>query len=232
MELDHIAGQAGGANSRKRGLRVLTSTRVRLMVRLSANIGAIISSLIAILLTGACIRSYFVGDWWSLPTSGSSAGAVFLIQRQVGIGRGGIDLMRIVDDGPDEATWRELVEQLNSRFEHMTSTAAYPHLSQSGSARTYLGFGYDAYDSGVMPDGRRTSSIEIVFPVLPLVVLFLVLPGIRGAGVLRKRRRKATGYCLCCGYDLRASTGTCPECGRAVAKSPEKTLSDARAVRP
>jgi hypothetical protein len=50
-----------------------------------------------------------------------------------------------------------------------------------------------------------------VFAVLPLVASVRVT-----RGRVRKRRR-ARGLCLACGYDLRASPNQCPECGVTVA---------------
>ena len=37
------------------------------------------------------------------------------------------------------------------------------------------------------------------------------LPAVFGLGTRLERKRK--GLCLSCGYDLRASSGRCPECG-------------------
>jgi hypothetical protein len=47
---------------------------------------------------------------------------------------------------------------------------------------------------------------------LPMGVLMIWPMGMLGRYGLRRRRRGA-GLCMGCGYDLRASTGRCPECG-------------------
>ncbi len=48
--------------------------------------------------------------------------------------------------------------------------------------------------------------------------LFLALAAIPTAALwMRDRRTVKPGCCLTCGYDLRASKKTCPECGTAIA---------------
>jgi hypothetical protein len=51
----------------------------------------------------------------------------------------------------------------------------------------------------------------LLLPLSPLVLLSMVK--------LRRRhvrqRRKRTGHCVTCGYDLRETVGLCPECGNA-----------------
>jgi hypothetical protein len=53
----------------------------------------------------------------------------------------------------------------------------------------------------------------ISFPVWAPLVIGCVLPAISGYRWRRQRRRRLRGWCLACGYDLRASAGRCPECG-------------------
>jgi len=57
-------------------------------------------------------------------------------------------------------------------------------------------------------------STLILFPIW-MPTLLSGLPALLIEGrYLRHRRRLARGLCVSCGYDLRASPGRCPECGR------------------
>jgi len=53
----------------------------------------------------------------------------------------------------------------------------------------------------------------IVLPYPLLVLLTAVLPGFRMAAWYRRRRRRRSGHCPTCNYDLRATPDRCPECG-------------------
>ena len=63
---------------------------------------------------------------------------------------------------------------------------------------------------------RRSSASSLTIPLWPLTFLTLI-PALRFARIKYHerltRRRLRRGCCAMCGYDLRASTGLCPECG-------------------
>lgn len=58
---------------------------------------------------------------------------------------------------------------------------------------------------------RTLVSISIWWMTCPAIIVISLLL----AGALRRRKRLRSGRCVQCGYDLRASSGVCPECGTA-----------------
>jgi hypothetical protein len=54
-----------------------------------------------------------------------------------------------------------------------------------------------------------------IAPNWAAVLLTGLAPAIWAWKRIRRRRRYSAGYCLGCGYDLRATPDRCPECGRA-----------------
>jgi hypothetical protein len=72
----------------------------------------------------------------------------------------------------------------------------------------FAGF-YKAQQARVVP--RWTAvGVPLWFPL----VVFGVLPTARVRALARRRRHRSSGLCPSCGYDLRATPGRCPECGR------------------
>src|SRR5579862_1518255 len=56
----------------------------------------------------------------------------------------------------------------------------------------------------------------IAFPIWWIIAVTVVLPVIGLVKAVRSRRSARRGFCVSCGYDLRASPERCPECGTAI----------------
>lgn len=69
-----------------------------------------------------------------------------------------------------------------------------------------------------LPGGGWQDHRAIVVPDWLLVSVLLILPilRVRRFGFDRQRFRRELGQCTGCGYDLRASTDRCPECGAPI----------------
>ena len=86
--------------------------------------------------------------------------------------------------------------------------------------RGAAGFRYVRNDSWypraqLMMGYPTAQSSAVYVPHWSLVMVAGALPGVAIAGRVRAEARRGRGLCVACGYDLRASSGTCPECGAA-----------------
>jgi hypothetical protein len=74
------------------------------------------------------------------------------------------------------------------------------------------------WDLGRVPPVARmhSSQDELVVPLAYPAATLGIFPALVASRAFRRRRRRRAGLCTRCGYDLRASSATCPECGAAV----------------
>jgi hypothetical protein len=173
---------------------------MRRLFRILLNAITVLSLVLAVLVVGVWVRSFFRVDSLNLNAHGQHVGAQSA--------RGSMLITR---------EHREL-QYLRQGFTFKTSRNLRP-LITSYAYRTLsqqLGFMY----------GRLASSPDVemgwvyLLPLWAPFVLFAVLPL---AGLARwhfvVRARNRPGLCLTCGYDLRATPERCPECGTATTRT-------------
>ena len=132
------------------------------------------------------VRSYWIGDAWSVATHSS------LFSANVCRGRMWVGF-RVSRQGPS--------------FHHAAIRPPYTILRPAGMLGR-LGFFYD--DRRSASGGARLS---LVFPIWLAVIVTALPSGGKLVVLFRQRRRRVGGRCPNCGYDLRATPGRCPECG-------------------
>jgi hypothetical protein len=100
-------------------------------------------------------------------------------------------------------------------FDHSTHAPRYPSMLVTDGWLASLGISYQKGIASPTP----TRYHDLVMPTWPVILLSGSVAVI-GSWRLRRRwrwaRRAAQSLCQTCGYDLRASGESCPECGAAV----------------
>ena len=155
--------------------------------------------------------------WWDWPNDRSSVDAKY-----IRISRGGIQL------GAYHVRTVLFSYSGDTHFEHNHEPATkYPFEGNeikwffSPKPHRYAAIGFEWIPTTTGRDYSppygdaviKSFTLPLYFPTL----LFALLPAHYFLRVRRRRRiasRLARGCCVFCGYDLRASVGRCPECGR------------------
>ena len=78
---------------------------------------------------------------------------------------------------------------------------------------------FDGVNGNLLGATDWTTAYRLAFPHWAMALLLGARPAWVAIRRLRRRRRKS-GFCAGCGYDLRATPGRCPECGNASAATP------------
>jgi hypothetical protein len=77
----------------------------------------------------------------------------------------------------------------------------------------------NSYDLAQNPIAIDGSLLRLRVPIWSILLVLSILP-LRTAILSWRRRRRErmreAGLCVRCGYDLRASSGRCPECATAI----------------
>jgi len=174
--------------------------------------GAMVVSLVLCLLTvGVWGRSYWVSDglhWFA----GDRA---MFHDYELHTGRGGLQAAFLAYQNSSS-------ELSAARFDYFRGKASeYPVF-----AVTYCGglnglkfqrFNAIGFEFVRNFDGIPVDLMTLTIPLYFVTLVFAPLPAHYFLRVRRRRRiaaRLVRGCCVFCGYDLRASAGRCPECGR------------------
>ena len=189
-----------------------------------------LSLVLALLLAVLWVRSFWWEDllWWSTYREEAKAGevpkTVHFRLVEAGSGRGSVAVRHAAGTEDSRSVLARRLKALPTRRE-LYEKPDYPfgRWLREDAARPWnrIGFYGAAHPSRTNPD------LIVAVPYWFLLSLALVVPArrLRAARLRRKERRlRAAVQCFECGYDLRASTGRCPECGMAIPVAADPAL--------
>jgi len=191
---------------------------MRRIGKIIVSLFALISAILFVALVALWIRSYFVGEILDYCIR-DRANPIVDNVLSVRSGQGGV---RFTFD--EWGAWEFGVRkpsdpnQHSKRFDYRRLDPYYPYaLNTTGFKR--FGFEWSGYDEVISNTSVGSGIIRernLIAPYWSLVVVTIPLPLIFLFTWKKQRTQKyrlAQGFCIQCGYDLRATPGQCPECG-------------------
>jgi hypothetical protein len=142
--------------------------------------------------------------------SSSGADIIRYLNAQTGRGfavmvsDGDVAFFAIAERGVPPASgfdWHRLSQPFDLRTQELDATTRHHRFGSFGVAWSAI------------PNG---SLWVLLLPLWSLSLALAALPAAATYRTVAAHRRRSTGRCATCGYDLRATPGRCPECGTAV----------------
>jgi hypothetical protein len=181
-------------------------------------ISRVLSLLLAVGVCVAWVRGYFGQD--SLSVRRVEGTLERPVERQVGVVvcKGALWFYADRDSGNASyhasifTDWRNRLGQGWRPHGRRYSNPFYPSFNGEDVWVRAIGFHYATYRS------PHLKAYHVVVPMWFALACTATLPGSWALGWYRRKRRARrlarAGLCPACGYDLRATPGRCPECGR------------------
>ena len=208
-----------GTASRKHNLLVSVRNRI---LRWTLNILSALSLLLCGVVIAFWIRGQFKGDWFQWHKTDPQANTWRAADMVSGRSGFYFSWQAFYFERPGHVEEYSLVLKRINGFGHMESQAQ--SMPYRGSFWNRLGFGarWNGLQSGYSGSVTDRSNFRYSFDGCHVpywfILLLLGLGGlrliVRTRAELRRRQRLRDNQCLACGYDLRGSSGRCPECGQ------------------
>ena len=205
------------------------------MTRRLLNLLTALSLLFCVALAAATVRSFWIQDRFRWMHSDFHGRTWTMSDADLWVNRGHVvvawsrrELTYHSDDALSEmlSHHTDRPGRLWRKWHGHESTPAAPPAARSGTVWGRLGF-VGRRDRSVSPSSKPRpgqepvrsgvyEETEYAAPLWPAALLLALHPALWSVRQWRRatvRRRSRAGLCTRCGYDLRASPGTCPECG-------------------
>jgi hypothetical protein len=150
-------------------------------------------------------------------------------------GNGGLSLQRRVDRFANAVMASERSQEPNPTFQRLRSGSLLYRFGGGPDTQSVphhfpltWGFQFSFHHEAYGFTDPKTAPLiwAITMPIWFLLVIFSIIPTFWTIRTYRRWRRPKAGCCAGCGYDLRASTDKCPECGRPIPARPETKAPD------